>query len=531
MAKLPLFVLALFLQQALAFGEGNLIDQFKRNRPVDEDKVVIDAMKAEEINAQVDQDGQTALFYSRHLGTTLLLLAGANPNIANHAGRTPAFRAVSRSHDVAFPIMLDLLLLAHADVNARDTDGISLLAWAAHEDNLPAAKLLLLLGADPAPADVRGDRTPLFFASQQPDTRMTDLLNGFAADSAVRPKRADADTVPEHKLESAARAARLLEVSAALAAGADINARDKDGATGLFRAVAERRAAVAALLLLKGADPNVAKDDGTTPLMQCVAYADMASERMLVDLIVAGANVNATAKDGTTALSMSVHCSNNTAAQWMIWRGADLNVHSPDGTLMQGAALHADWPSMVTLLKQAGLTAEPALVKNQDPALFDAVRQGTVEDVEAELKKGIPVDVPNRYDQTALEWAVCYNRSNVIDLLLRHGADINHQHNSSGENILHTLAGWKTETGVPPATRIENLIKLGANPNLVMHDGCTPLMVAAREGAPLSTVEYLVKVTENVNARDKQGLTALGLARQHGHAEIVKLLTSDGAPE
>ncbi len=266
--------------------------------------------------------------------------------------------------------------------------------------------------------------------------------------------------------------------------------------------------------------------------MQCATGFDMASERMLVDLIVAGADVNATAKDGTTALSQAVHSCNDTAAQWMIWRGANLDVHSPDGTLMQGAALHPNWPSMVALLKKAGVTetVEP-LAKVKDPDLLELARTGTPEAVEAELKKGTQVDVTNRYDQTALEWAICYDRFDIVDLLLRHGANINHQHHYNGEHIIHTLATTTTNSNHPPAARIERLVKRGANPNLTMHDGCTPLMVAARSGALDSTVEYLLTVTTDLNARDKDGATALGLARQHGHADAARLLQNHGASE
>ena len=533
MAKFLLLLMVFLSASPLVRGAENLIDQFKKNRPVDEDKLVIDAMRPEEINSQVDEDGRTALFYSRHMGTTFLLLAGANPNLPDKEGRTALFRAVSRSRDVAYPIMVDLLTLAHADVNVCDKDGFTLLAWAAHEDNLPAVRLLLLLGANPAPGDVPHDHTPLFFALQQQDDKMANLLREAAyGTTAATADGQPGSGPPDQKLVAASRASRLGEVSAALAAGADINARDKDGATALYREVAERRANVVALLLLKGANPNVAKNDGRTPLMQCVTGFDMASERMLMDLIVAGADVNATARDGTTALSESVHCCNNTGAQWMIWRGASLDVHSPDGTLMQGASLHTDWPSMVELLKRAGLKEEASpLTEKKDFALFNAVRSGDLRAVEAELEKGTSANITNRYDQTALEWAVCYDHFDMVDLLLRHGADINHQHSYNGEHIIHTLASWKDADHGHAEVRIQKLVDRGANPNLLMHDGSTPLMVAARDGISGPSMEVLLQLTTNLDARDKQGMTALGLARQHGHAQVVKLLEAKGARE
>ena len=526
--------LLLFLSLSLVVrGADNLLEVVKGPCGVDDIKRQLDVTRPEDINTLADEEGKTSLFFCRHLGTTLLLLAGADPNVRDNTGRTPAFRAASRSRDVAFPIMLELLALAHTDVNARGKDGITLLAWAAQEDNLSAVKLLLLLGADPAPNDVPADKTPLFFALRQQDDKMAGLLRGAAEGTTAK---ASGETVPggppDQKLVAAARAARLAAVSDALVTGADINARDKDGATALFRAVAERRANVAALLLLNGANPNLPKNDGKTPLMECVNGVDMASERMLVELLVAGADVNATARDGTTALSQSVRACNNTAAQWMIWRGASLDVHSPDGTLMQAARLHENWPSMITLLERAGVPAAQApLDKQKDPALFEAVRAGDLKTVEAELQNGAPADITNHFDQTALEWAVCYDHFDMVDLLLRHGANINHQHSYNGEHIIHTLASRKGVPGVQAAGLIKQLVQRGANPNLVMHDGATPLMVAAREGVTTPNMEVLLQLTTDINARDKQGLTALDLARQHGHTAVARSLLDKGASE
>ena len=512
----------------LSRGAENILALLKGPCGVEDIKRQLDVTPPQDLNTLADDEGKTGLFYCRHLGTTLLLLDGADPNVRDHTGRTPAFRAVSKSRDVAFPIMLDLLALAHADLNAQDNDHVTLLARAAQEDNLPAVRMLLLLGANPTPSNVPGDRTPLFYALQQHDDKMTSLLN----QSAESAKGEAVSGTPDERLAEAAQAGRLGPISEALAAGANINAKDQDGATALFRAVADRRAETAALLLLKGANPNLAKNDGKTPLMQCVTHFDMASERMLVDLIVAGADVNATAKDGATALSWAVDASNNTGAQWMIWRGASLEVHAPTGTLMQTATAHPDWPSAIDLLKKAGLKEEaPVIAKEKSFILFNAVRAGDVAAVETELQHGTPADVTNQYDQTALEWAACYDRFDIVDLLMRHGADINHQHYYNGEHLMHTKAATKGHDTRDAADKMQKLLDRGANPNLKMHDGCTPLMVAAREGTTGPGLDLLVKVTSDINARDQDGLTALDLAREHGHGEIVKVLQSHGALE
>lgn len=530
MAKiLSLLWLLLLTGSSLTRGADNILALLKGKCGADDIHEQLQATSRDDLDHLADEEGKTGLFYCRHLGTTLLLLAGADPNVRDKSGRTPAFRAVTPTNDPAYPIMLELLALARTDLNARDNDGITLLAWAAHEGNLPAVRFLTLLGANPAPADALADRTPLFFALQRGDDQMADLLRKAASEHA---DGRSAPAPPDQTLVSAARAARLGAVSSALAAGADINARDGEGATALFRAVADRRASVAALLLLNGANPNIATNDGKTPLIQCTNGFDLESERMLVELVLAGADVNAKAKDGVTALSNAVHARNNTAAQWMIWRGASLEVHTPDGTLMQEAAANPDWPSMIDLLKRNGLKGEePLIAKEKSFILFSAVRAGNLPAVEAELDKGTPVDATNKYDQTALEWAVCYDRFDIVDLLLKRGADINHQHYYNGEHLLHLMAGTKGANTADAASKMKRIIDRGANPNLLMKDGSTPLMVAAREGGSGPSLDLLLQVTGNVNVRNQDGLTALGLAHQRGHGDIVKLIQDRGAVE
>ena len=106
---------------------------------------------------------------------------------------------------------------------------------------------------------------------------------------------------------------------------------------------------------MHGADPNLADTFGNTPLMEGVRFHDLIGQRIILELILAGANVNAVTKDGSTPLSHAVRRSNEFGAQWLIWRGASLDVHTPEGTLLEIAATHPDAQAMTALLKRAGL--------------------------------------------------------------------------------------------------------------------------------------------------------------------------------
>jgi ankyrin repeat protein len=66
-------------------------------------------------------------------------------------------------------------------------------------------------------------------------------------------------------------------VKSVLAAGAAINATDRDGSSALHIAVAGGNPAIVAELLRHGADPNAANSEGTTPLMNAAAGGQILS--------------------------------------------------------------------------------------------------------------------------------------------------------------------------------------------------------------------------------------------------------------
>jgi ankyrin repeat protein len=69
------------------------------------------------------------------------------------------------------------------------------------------------------------------------------------------------------------------------------------------------------------------------------------------------------------------------------------------------------------------------------------------------------------------------------------------------------------------------LIERGANVNVVDKLGMTPLLWAASSdfGDP-AMIELLLKSGARADARNRDGLTALELARKYGHAEVIPAL-------
>ena len=115
------------------------------------------------------------------------------------------------------------------------------------------------------------------------------------------------------QLIGAVKARDHQSVRALLDQGADVNAREGDGATALHWAVERDDAELAETLLRAGADVAAANDYGITPAsLACLNRNDA----MLARLLAAGADPNAATSMGETLL---MACA-GTGAGWMQWR-------------------------------------------------------------------------------------------------------------------------------------------------------------------------------------------------------------------
>ena len=72
--------------------------------------------------------------------------------------------------------------------------------------------------------------------------------------------------VPDLSIYDATEDGNIEVVKQHLAAGTDVNSKDKDGWTPLHEAASEGHKPIVELLITKGADVNAKDDDGETPL-------------------------------------------------------------------------------------------------------------------------------------------------------------------------------------------------------------------------------------------------------------------------
>ena len=146
------------------------------------------------------------------------------------------------------------LLRNGADVNEAQGDGMTALHWAARNDDVELAGVLIYAGANLDAGTRIGRYTPLHVAAREGNSRIVDVLLG--AGSSPEAVTTNSGATPLHL---AARSGNPQIVSQLIEYGADVEARDaKWGQTPLIFAAAMNRVEVIELLLGAGADPNTA---------------------------------------------------------------------------------------------------------------------------------------------------------------------------------------------------------------------------------------------------------------------------------
>jgi len=192
-------------------------------------------------------------------------------------------------------------------------------------------------------------------------------------------------------------------------------------------------------------------------LFAAAAKGDAAA---VAKLASSGANVNARDDRGRTPLHVAAFMKQRDAMKALVDAGADAN------------ALDADRYDMVTIAAVA-----------DDPATLDAA-----------IKLGNrATNVTSRYDGTALIAAAHLGHVEVVRILIKAGAPLDHVNN----------LGWTA------------LIE-----SIVLGDG------GARHTA---TLDALVEAGANVNVADRQGMSPLHLAEGRGYRDMAEILKSAGA--
>ncbi len=244
-------------------------------------------------------------------------------------------------------------------------------------------------------------------------------------------------------------------------------------------------------LLDQGLNPNVAtKSGGTTALM--AAAPDVEKMRLLLDR---GANVNARAQTRFSALMVAAQFQDSVPAiNLLLDRGAQVGPPAEGGAPVFNAnpfflASYAGNAAALKRLHDAGAKIdEPMLLigTSRTTPLLGAFKFGDADVARALFDLGTPIEFADGNGITMLGRAALNNEVSMA----------------------------------------QELIGRGANVNVVDKMGMTPLLWAASMdfGDP-AMIELLLKSGARADARNKDGLTALDLARKYGHTELIDALS------
>lgn len=503
----------------------------------------------------------------------LLVIAGlcalASAGLQAARGPDQALLDAVRFDDVA---AVERLVADGADVNARQADGATALAWAAMRSNPDIARMLLEAGADPNLANDLGV-SPLTLAIENGATELVELLLERGADPGLARENG------ETPLMTAARLGQIPVLRKLLEAGADPNAREaKFGQTALMWAAGDSEAV--RLLLERGADPRVTtktwdvkytvyapttftlgktgipwntsgefvgKQGGQNALHFAVLRRDLESAEALLD---AGVDIDAATADGTTPLLAALYkwaplestfvpgrgapaaagssqrfAPDIAMARMLLDRGASaLAVDVAGYTPLHGAALAVVWATRAGDKGGSGAYRRaPALLslnhQNSEPAPFTS--DDALDVVRRLLNAGADPNRPTVYPTPGPPGDVRINPA------------------PPGSSAMHIAAN----SGNVDLIRL--LAERGADPNLVRKDGHTPFSVSVVAGT-LEAVQAMVDVGADVEMRydpdDKipdpyeaitlarQNQTILHIAAATLEPDIVEYLAAAGAP-
>ena len=480
------------------------------------------------------ENGVTALHLAAGKGypdiVQLLLEYGADPNISNrrhtaiHAALSGLATAMAREKITSMNLVNMLttitssthkhylkiikLLIDHRNIKINDygnCSGFTILMTASSLGNAQIVELLLKAGADP-------------------NMSIKTLI-----DKGILAKSKTLFSNKSHLVgnEMIGRTALMLAceghlevVQLLLKANANPNLREAQGITALIIATRQGFSDIVQQLLEYGADPNIGDNNGCTAIHYIMmlndtetpqSYKTIMSDKLeiLQLLIVSGISVNIKNGYGMTALMMASSVGFTEAVKLLLHAGADPNIeqHIPVNEVFTTSSL----PETSTI----GVTA----------LIGASSKQMNSEIVKLLLKANAN---PNQENALGLRIAAGQCYPDIVQQLLKYGADPNSISNIDGSTAIHHVLSQREALHIDDKENklaiIQQLLEKGTNIiNIQNEDGLTALMMATYVGLS-EVVELLLQNGADPNIHGDNGWTALMYACNNGNSKVAKSL-------
>ena len=170
--------------------------------------------------------------------------------------------------------------------------------------------------------------------------------------------------------------------------------------------------------------------------------------------------------------------------------------------------------STILLLATATRIQKANGASSGEEQLWEAAISNNVDLVKSLLESGVDAKATNNAGESALMLAAYYGNDKVVELLLPKSDA------KATNNIGETALMWAAGSG--NAKSVELLLPKSDPKATEKWNGWSALMIAARDG-DARLVELLLPFSD-VKATNREGKTALDLAKSRRHNQIVRLL-------
>lgn len=282
---------------------------------------------------------------------------------------------------------------------------------------------------------------------------------------------------------STAQADTIEIVKLLIKAKAQINAKSKDGQTAMFVAAFLNKKEIVGFLISAGADLNLGEKSHLTPLM---VAASQGFTEVAALLIASKANVNAKGKLGLNALFNASGNGHTEIVKYLIEAKADVNSKTQEGFSPLAIAAKNGHGDAAQLLIEARAHVD-TVDKNGFSPLMHAATNGHIDVAKLLIQARANLQLKDKhFGLTALQMVIAQNSDG-----------------SKMELVEILRAPWK------------------ATPERVQ---ASADLIKAAEAGNVAGLQAAMNSGAYLNAENEYGHTALGVAAQKGHSEIVKVL-------
>lgn len=416
--------------------------------------------------------------YTDYVGKALKLIidAGADPTAMDVVGRTALHRALGCKEN--FEYLQNKYPSFKDGIDRKGQTAImrAISAFRCHYDMPRVVKLLVDGGADLSLQD-RDGKTAFSLAIEKRALEVLKVLID-AGETLSSCTKDDCTKI----LHMALRYQREELVTRLIAAGADVNSKEKDKNEKSTLNGHTARCLESIILTYEGEGLIDTDVSGNSPL-----FKSLQSEKIVTHLIAAGADVNFKDDNGCTPLLAALNREHLKALDLLLKAGADRTVADNCGV----TALH--------------LAARCRMVP---PSVITFA--------EEQIQQGTSVNVRDHLDRTPLHYAALVGNHRIMKLLISLGADVN-----AVDVYGKTPVGLSAKCSVKDCRLVKDmLINAGADLTIRDKQGKTALHTSF-ETDSIEIVEFLMKKHKEMIGCDNNGNSVLHCVIG-GHRDIPK---------